>query len=261
MYISKFYDKNGTEFIVLSSITEDQFGSVQNAVFRLRQFLNETDHYITVFENAKDFIESLKEKDGNSETMFIRINRCFSNYLNSFYTWGCFHNHQSSWCFTEQYKSICTVYQEQNIVYGLAKHLRNYTTHNGFAIYKFIFEVFNEKAYYMITPHFFEYAEEKGKANKKVKKYLAGVQAQGIDAYQFTIDFLAMFQELQTKIWKEAFGEIQKEVNVLLNVAAPTPPDCYNSYIVKSDDESFCLHIGRILELYTKRMQLLQIAI
>lgn len=258
MYISKFYDINGKEFIVTSSITEDHLTSIQNAIFFLQQFLNETDHYITVFQDAKDFMNSLQKPPCNSDTLFIQINRKFSNYLNAFYTWECFHNHKNSWYFYIQYQEFKNLYQAKNTTYGLANQLRHYTTHNGFAISEIKYDVLNEKAYYMITPNFFDFLRKGSTANQTIKQYIYGLQPKGIDARQFTMDFFAMFNEFQNKIWESASSQIQKELKTVLCVVAPTAPDCYNTYIVNSDDKSFHLNIGQILEWYTKRIQLLK---
>ncbi len=259
MYISKFCDITGKESIVTDSITEEHLASIQMAILKIQEFLNETDHYIIVSENAKDFINSLKEATCNSETLFIQINRAFSNYLNAFYTWGCFHNHKKSWHYFNQYHGFRDYYQAQNMTYSLANQLRHYTTHNGFAIYKIKCDVLNEKAFYQIAPTFFDVVCESDKVNKKTKQYISSLKSTGIDAYQFTVEFLEMFREFQSKIWEEPFIEIQKEVELLLNIVAPNTPDCYNTYIINPDDNSFFLNVGRFLELYEKRRRLLKV--
>ena len=43
-----------------------------------------------------------------------------------------------------------------------------------------------------------------------------------------------MFREFQGKIWEGPFIEIQKEVELLLNIVAPNTPDCYNTYIINT---------------------------
>lgn len=256
MYISKFYGMDGKEYVVSDSINTEQIAEIKEAYSHIYQFLNETDHYITVFQNAQEFIGILNNRNYEEETKFIQINRCFTNYLNAFYTWGCFHNHKDNWYLSEQFSTLKICYRENNLVYRLANSLRHYTTHNGFVITKITYDVLQEKTYYWISSQFYEHKNTK--RNLK-KTYLDEVKACGIDAYSFTLDFVNMFNEMQMEYWKMIKDEICKELEILLKFAATTTPDCYNTYIINSCDDEFHLNIGRILELYSKRMIFLQL--
>ena len=98
--MSKYYDMKGTEHIVSDKITEDNLKAIQEAYTYIQNFLNETDHYIMVLENIWNFIaciQSLEKSKYEEETKFIQMNRHFMNYLNAFYSWKCFHGHESSY--------------------------------------------------------------------------------------------------------------------------------------------------------------------
>lgn len=260
VYVSKFVNADGKEIIVSNAITEDKFAAIRSAITHVRQFLNETDHYITVLKDAEDFLSFVNGKSFKEEdTKFIQMNRYFSNYLNAFYTWKCFHHHQNSWYLKDQFEEICFSYQKKSMVYGIANQLRNYSTHNGFAINKLIFDVIAEKMYYMVAPQFFESVLGKSsKASRKLKQYLGNIWSAGLDARQFTLEFIAMFKEFQAKIWERAATKIQEEITFLLNFVPSNPPDCYNTYIIDTCNEKVYLDIGRILLLYTRRIHLLK---
>lgn len=257
VYTSKFINSDGKEIIVSNAITEKELVSIRDAIIHVRQFLNETDHYITVLKDAEDFLAFLSSKSFKEEdTKFIQINRYFSNYLNAFYTWKCFHHHQNSWYLKDQFKEVCSSYQKNNLIYGIANQLRNYSTHNGFAIDTIQFDVLSKKMYYMVAPQFFEYALEK--STSTLKQYLNNIRPFGLDAHQFTFEFIGMFKEFQAKIWEDAVAKIQDEIALLLNFVPPNPPDCYNTYIVDYYNEEIYVNIGRILLLYSKRITLLK---
>lgn len=257
MYISKFCDMQGIEHIVSASITEDQISVIQKAYFYIQNILNEVDHYIAVIENVHDFLNLLKERNDKADK-FVQINRRYTNYLNSFYAWKSFHNHKKNECYYPRYEKLKSDYQKNNLIYGIAGDLRNYTTHNGFAIDKIEFDALNEKMSLWITRDFYIYEKNNPRASKIVIKNLNEIQKEGIEAYKFTANFLEMFGSLQEAIWEELRSETQEKLKIILNVAAKNPPDYYNTYIENPDDDTFYLNIGRILEIYSKRMRFLQ---
>lgn len=261
--MSKYYDMKGTEHIVSDKITEDNLKAIQEAYTYIQNFLNETDHYIMVLENIWNFIaciQSLEKSKYEEETKFIQMNRHFMNYLNAFYSWKCFHGHESSYQHKKEYEDIKEKYQKQNLIYGLADALRNFSTHNGFAISTIEYDVLKEKTAYWITPLFYDDMKKlkpngKSKINSLLKNHITQLQQTGIEAYTFTLAFQKTFIELQQTIWDFTLPEICKKIKVISSVAAPTAPDCYNSYIVSTHDDEFNFGIGRILELYSRRME------
>ena len=249
---------NGKEQVVYDNISDEQMKLIQQAFYHIQQFLDETDHYLTVLINTQHFLELSQKGSSGEETTFVELNLYFTNYLNAFYTWITFHNHEKNLYYANMCKELKESYQNENLIYGLARDLRNYTTHNGFAINKIVCDVLNERVSYWITQEFYFHAKENSKTSRIVKNNLSGIQSTGIEAVKFTMDFISMFKQLQNDFWKIAWSVIQKEVQVILEIAAPNAPDCYNTYIKDTSDDSFDYPVGRILELYAKRIHFLQ---
>ena len=258
MYISKFYDANGKEQIVSDKISDAQMEYIKQAFHRIQQFLDETDHYLTVLINAQRFLEMSQKGSSEEETTFVELNLYFTNYLNAFDTWVTFHNHEEDLYYANMYNELKESYQKENLVYSLARDLRHYTTHNGFAINEIIFDVLNEKTSYWITPKFYFHAQKNSKTSSMVKNNLSEIQSTGIEAVKFTMDFISMFKKLQNDFWKIAWPAIEEEVQIISEITAPNAPDCYNTCVESPSDTSFHYHVGRILYLYSKRLQFLQ---
>ena len=140
------------------------FSKVSKAVDSIQQMSNEMDFIAVLAYNLKCFYDIKKAKYPDGRTDFTRVNCCFSNYMNSFYTWKCFLNHK--------YDSFQTLHVKQKndcIVYSFGDRLRNYTAHNAFAITKHRYDVINEKEYYIIDTELLLQNEE---WNKEVKIWL-----------------------------------------------------------------------------------------
>lgn len=258
MYFSEFCDIHGRKQIVFNQISDTQIKLIYQAFHRIQQFLNETDHYLNVLVNAQYFLQLSQKGNSKEEIAFVELNLHFTNYLNAFYTWKCFHNHEESLYYAYIYKNLKKTYQDNNLIYCLASDLRNYTTHNGFAVDKIVFDVLSEQVSYWITTDFYLHAEKSKKTSRTVKNTLSTIHSDGIEAVKFTTDFISMFKQLQKSVWEIAWTEIHKEVEIILKITAPDAPDCYNTYIKNSCDDTFHFHVGRILELYYKRMCFLQ---
>lgn len=217
MYISKFFDAHGRERVVSDKISDSQKDRIVEAKTSIQQFLGETDHYLTVLMTAQGFLDLAQNGNYREKTKFIELNLPFNNYLNAFYSWKCFHNHDHGSCLAEPSKELRKAYQENNTTYCLASTLRNYTTHNGFAIDRIEYDVLHEEISFQIARDFYQYAEKEGSA--LLKKSIESFQSSGIEAVAFTKAFILMFKTLHQEIFCKAGAQIENEVKTLMEVS------------------------------------------
>ena len=222
------------------------FSKISKAVDKIRQMSNEMDFIAVLAYNLKSFYDIIKARCPDGRKDFTRVNCCFSNYMNSFYTWKCFLNHK--------YDSFRSLHRQQKndcIVYSFGDRLRNYTAHNAFAITDYIFDVINEQEYYIIDP---EQLLQKEEWNTEVKRWLKE-QAKddtAIEAYSFVSDFYRVCQEIQNELWAEQAQQIRNDLFTILSILPDGFSNIYNVSI-SSEDQTIHIGIGQIIAQFLKK--------
>lgn len=239
---------------IYKQISVDELHSVEDNKKLLVDFLNETDYYLLVKRNALDFIDDATKNRCNNNDAFIHLNQYFSNFCNSFYIWKTFHNH-CRW--KKTFGPIKSYYQNNDLTYSMSDALRNYSTHKGFAITKITFDILNESTSYQIPPEKI-IADEETKKYRLAYDYLSKINSDGgvLDALTFANDFETMFEGMQLKFWSSIIPQVKDAYNTLLSYVPSQEPECYNTYIL-SDTGDYYLHIGRTIELFRDRSNMI----
>ena len=222
------------------------FSRISEAVDRIQQMSNEMDFIAVLAYNLKCFYDIKKAKSPEGRTDFTRVNCCFSNYMNSFYTWKCFLNHKY-----DSFQSLHGKQKNDCIVYSFGDRLRNYTAHNAFAITKHRYDVINEKEYYIIDTELLLQNEE---WNKEVKIWL-NEQAKNdtaIEAYMFASEFYQHCQEVQNELWAEQTQKIHDDLSAIFEILPAGFSNVYNVSIL-SEDQTVHIGIGQIVAQFLKK--------
>ena len=123
------------------------FSLVKEAMQRIQNLSNEMDFFTIIFYNLRSFMNTPKKRGVHGEPDLAMINGCFSNYLNSFYTWKCFNKHEF-----DQFDTLHAGKKDKNIAYKFGDRLRNYVAHNAFAITSCEYDVLQERFIGIISP-------------------------------------------------------------------------------------------------------------
>ena len=222
------------------------FSRISEAVARIQQMSNEMDFIAVLAYNLKSFYDINKVKYPDGRTDFTRVNCCFSNYMNSFYTWKCFLNHKYG-----NFKSLHGKQKNDCIVYSFGDRLRNYTAHNAFAITKYRFDVINEKEYYIIDPEQLLKNEE---WNQEVKRWLNEQVKDdtAIEAYTFASEFYRCCQEIQNELWAEQTQQIHDDLSAFFAILPTGFSNIYNVSIL-SEDQTVHIGIGQSIAQFLKK--------
>lgn len=252
MYKCVYTGVSSNHIALSSNLTNEEFHETNESIQFLRAILNESDAYIVVSENCKEFLSAASKIGCGQSENFTKINRYFTNYLNSFYMWLTFHNHNK--LFEKAYARLKSKYQNENLTYGLARTLRNYTTHKAFAISKISFDVLNEYTSFMIEPALI-LEDNKVDKNKLAKEHFIHLKESNdcLNAVQFTEDFLDFFDKFQREIWDYLLPDIKKNLHTILSVIPSNAPDCFNMSIF-DEEEKHVLNVGRYMKLFWDRM-------
>ena len=75
---------------------ENIFADIKEATARISSMSNEMDYIAVMAYNYEAIFNAIDNIAANGQLDFVDINACFSNFLNSCYTWKCYHNHLCS---------------------------------------------------------------------------------------------------------------------------------------------------------------------
>lgn len=219
---------------------------ISEATNRIQQISNEMDFIAVLAYNLKSFYDIKKVKHPCNRIDFTRVNCCFSNYMNSFYTWKCFLNHKY-----DRFQLLHGKQKNNCIVYSFGDRLRNYTAHNAFAITKHIYDGINEKEYYIIAP---EQLIQREEWNQEVKKWLIEQTKNdtAIEAYSFASDFYRFCQEIQNELWAEQVQLIHDDLSAIFTILPSGFSNVYNVSIL-SDDHTVHNGIGQIIAQFLNK--------
>lgn len=229
-----------------NTFDDTAFSQILEAKMRIQQMSNEMDFIAVLAYNLKCFFDIKKLRCADGRIDFTRVNCCFSNYMNSFYTWKCF--------LKRKYDNFQFVHKKQKsdcIVYNFGDRLRNYTAHNAFAITKYKFDVISEKEYYIIDPEQLLLDKE---WNQEVKEWIRK-QADddtGIEAYVFASEFYQRCQEIQNKLWAEQTPQIYDDLSTIFAILPNDFSNIYNVSVL-SEDEAVNVCIGKIVAQFLKK--------
>lgn len=222
------------------------FSRISEAVDRIQQMSNEMDFISVLAYNLKCFYDIKKAKSPDGRTDFTRVNCCFSNFMNSFYTWKCYLNHKY-----DNFQSLHGKQKNYCIVYSFGDRLRNYTAHNAFAITERRYDVINEKEYYIIDP---EQLLQKEKWNQEVKIWL-NEQAKidtAIEAYMFASEFYQRCQEIQNELWAMQTKQIHDDLSTIFAILPTGFSNIYNVSVL-SEDQTVHMGIGQIVAQFLQK--------
>ncbi len=227
-----------------TEITSDQCEVVKKALYDLGLIAEEIDFFSNVQYNVNSFISL----DGKVHTReygnFVILNSHFSNWLNSFYTWKCFHNHYMNDSFSQLQKD----YRIKEIVYQLADCLRNYTAHTAFAISSIQYNVIDETYRYLINSS--NILDDPNNMNSKVRNWL--VSHPSVDAMRLTHAFWEVFVRLQSEVWQAILPKIeQKKQEIADIITAKT--DRLSSVIFFDEEHNMDFHLAILKHLDEKR--------
>lgn len=251
MYQSKYYSiTQRKEILFKEDIDSEAIRDIKRCIEMINRYLGITDYYLMVRDNCLDFMEdSLHNGLGNPDG-FIRANRHFLNALNSYYVWQEYAKNNP---LNDEEKHLLDAIKREGVL-ELANRIRNRIVHYAPAITEMSYDVLNERNYITIHPSAYFSEKEQNGFNRKILDYLKNNPK--LDAVGFIRDFMSDFTELFNEIGKIVREDYQNWIGCLLKYVPNTPPDCYNSYLVSTDDIEQ-ISVGRTLELLSEKETLL----
>lgn len=228
---------------------DTKFSEILEIVDRIQQWSNGMD-FIGVLEyNLQCFRDKRNSITPDGRVDFNIINCCFSNYMNSFYTWKCYLNHN--------YKDFPTIQEKAksaHILYHFGDRLRNYTSHNAFAITKYTFDVINEKEYFIIDPNELLKKGKRKDWGSKVEKWLNDQLKNDkfIEAYTFALEFYGICQEIQNELWRKQTQQLREDLSAIIAILPSGLSNIYNVSI-SSEDQTVYVGIGQIIAQFLKK--------
>lgn len=216
------------------------FSLVKEAMERIQNLSNEMDFFTIIFYNLRSFMSTPKIRGVNGQPDLAMINSCFSNYLNSFYTWKCFNKHEFA-----QFDELNTKKKDKYIIYQFGDRLRNYVAHTAFAITSCEYDVLRKRFHGMISPRELLNGD---KWSGNVKNWLSDKErkAEVIDAYTFAIDFFDACNELQCELWLSKMKQVHSDLLFISNIFPDGYSNIYNVCIA-SKDQTVNIGIGQII--------------
>ena len=216
------------------------FSLVNEAMERFQNLSNEIDFFTIIFYNLQSFLNTPKIQGINGKPDLAMINSCFTNFLNSFYTWKCFNKDEF-----EQFDALHTQKKDKYIFYQFGDRLRNYVAHNAFAITSSSYDSLREQFYGVINPR---ELLNRDKWTGKVKDWLQQNEkkSKGIDAYSFAIEFYKVCNELQCELWLSKVKQVRSDLLFISNLF---PDGYYNIYNIclASQGQAVNVGIGQII--------------
>ena len=249
-YYSEEYVIGGSDQV---GVTFDAvtFSKVSKAVDRIQQMSNEMDFIAVLEYNLQDFFCSTKIAGSDGRRNFTKLNCCFSNFLNSFYTWKWYHD--CIW--RDIFLGLLEQYRKKHIIYRLGERLRNYTTHKAFAITGYRYDVINEIPYFIIDPNqLLKWEDPKHKLNATLKNWLKE-QVENetpIEAYTFATEFYQLCREIQNELWTEQVQLIHDDLSAIFTILPSGFSNVYNVSIL-SEDHTVHMGIGQIVAQFLKK--------
>ena len=237
-------------------ISKSDCDLLKDNVAYLVKSANEIDYYRLIKHDLNCFIELQDKIHVQSEDNFILLNASFANWLNAFYMWVTFHNHNHNDFFVD----LASEYRKKSNIFRLASIFRNYETHDSFAIDAIVFDVLKEKSHYLI--HLDKMVEiMSGKVNANDKAWLLDKISNGeldnsIDAIEYAKEFVSVFESIQHEIWNKLSEDIICAYNRCINTLNFDYSDLYNLSI-KSDDTEIedDYGIGQVLSNSLKKIR------
>ena len=230
---------------------ENIFADIKEATSRISSMSNEMDYIAVMACNYEAIFNAIDNIAANGQLDFVDINACFSNFLNSCYTWKCYHNHLCR----EIFEKLQNKYRQKHIIYRLGEELRHYTTHKAIAITRYVYDVLSETGSYQIDPQaILELDTPNHKLNAQLKKWLKDKveMNQRIDALSVTKEYYKLCQEVQQELWSSYIQLIHKDLSAIFSTLPLTTTNIYNVSII-SDDQSVSFPMGQIVAQFLQK--------
>ena len=217
-------------------ITRSQFLDIKAAIATIKDFANMIDYYSLIDYNVQLFLEKENIIQTREYRNFVILNGLFANWLNGYYMWKCNMQHMMG----EDYKNKQQQYNEQYIEYKLAGEIRNYITHQSFAISTITYDIINERTYYYIKAE--DLLADKKEMCARSKEWLKKDEHQKIDSMQLTRSFYRIFRMIEKELMEKILKKVHEKMEIITNCIPRDFRNYYNVY-VQSENESIAMMV------------------